>query len=162
MRPDVRFRCVRRAWITAVCDPSGGYMTETLSIVLVNDRAEIERLGRLVDQFGGEHGLPPETVFHINLALDELVTNVIVHGFENRDRHEIVVRLTLDDDRVLVEVEDDGVPFNPLEVPPPVLDLNIEDRPIGGLGVHFVRSVMDAVEYCRQEGHNIVRMTKAR
>jgi len=137
-------------------------MTKTLSIVLVNDRAEIEPLGRLVEQFGGEHGLPPETVFHINLALDEIVTNVIAHGFEDCDRHEIVVRLTLDVDHVLVEVEDDGLPFNPLDAPTPNLDLDIEDRPVGGLGIHFVQSVMDGVEYCRRDGHNILRMTKSR
>jgi serine/threonine-protein kinase RsbW len=137
-------------------------MPKSLSIVLVNDRAEIERLGRLVEQFGGEHGVAPDTVFQINLALDELVTNVIVHGFEDSDRHEIVVRLTLDVVQVLIEVEDDGLPFNPLDVPTPNLDRDIADRPIGGLGVHFVRSVMDGVEYRRHGGHNILRMTKSR
>jgi serine/threonine-protein kinase RsbW len=135
-------------------------MSRTLSIVLVNDRAEIERLGHLVEQFAEGNGLSSETAFHVNLALDELVTNVIMHGYADTGRHEILVRLELGTEALKVEVEDDGLPFNPMDVPPPDLGLGIEDRPIGGLGIHFVRSVMTSVEYRRESGHNHLTMLK--
>jgi serine/threonine-protein kinase RsbW len=135
-------------------------MSRTLSIVLVNDRAEIERLGHLVEQFADRNDLSSETAFHVNLALDEVVTNVIMHGYRDAGRHEILVRLELGIETLTVQVEDDGRPFNPMDVPPPDLELGIEDRPIGGLGIHFVRSVMTSVDYRRAGGHNVLTMLK--
>jgi serine/threonine-protein kinase RsbW len=95
-----------------------------------------------------------------NLALDEVVTNVIMHGYRDAGRHEILVRLELGIETLTVQVEDDGRPFNPMDVPPPDLELGIEDRPIGGLGIHFVRSVMTSVDYRRAGGHNVLTMLK--
>jgi anti-sigma regulatory factor (Ser/Thr protein kinase) len=135
-------------------------MSRTLSITLINDRSEIERLGGLIDRYAEENRLSPEIAFHVNLALDEVVTNVIMHGYEDGGRHEIQIRLELGADALTVEVEDDGRAFNPLDAPPPVLDLSIEDRPIGGLGIHFVRSVMSRITYRREGGRNILTMVK--
>ncbi len=135
-------------------------MSTTLSITLVNDRSEIERLGQLVDAFVEDNHLASEVAFHVNLALDEIVTNVIMHGYAEPGRHDIDVRLALEGDRLRVQVEDDGLAFNPLDVPPPNLDLALDDRPIGGLGVHFVKSVMTSLEYQREGGHNVLTMVK--
>jgi serine/threonine-protein kinase RsbW len=61
---------------------------------------------------------------------------------------------------VTAEVEDDGRAFNPLEAAAPNLDASIDERPIGGLGIHLVRSVMTSVEYRRQDGRNVLTMKK--
>ena len=131
-----------------------------MSVTLVNDRSEVERLSRLVDAFGVAEGLQPDAIFSVNLALDEVVTNIIRYAHDDGRQHPIVVRLTLEPGVLTVEVEDDGRAFNPLEAPAPDLHASIEDRPIGGLGIHLVRSVMTSVEYRREDGRNVLTMKK--
>lgn len=135
-------------------------MSGPLSVTLVNQRSEIERLSRFVDAYGEANDLPPDLTFAMNLALDEVLTNIILHGYDDQREHTILVQLGLVDDTLSAEVEDDGRPFNPMDAPPVDVDAVIEDRPIGGLGIHIVRSTMDVLEYRRQEGRNIFIMRK--
>ena len=135
-------------------------MSDVLSVDIVNKRSEISRLCGLIEKFGEEHGLSPDAVITLSLLLDETVINVIAHGYEDDLEHHIDVRLELTGDLVSIRVDDDGVPFNPLHAPVPDLDLPIEERPIGGLGVHIVRTMADSVEYQRINGRNILTMTK--
>jgi anti-sigma regulatory factor (Ser/Thr protein kinase) len=131
-----------------------------LSITCPNRLAEIGKAAELIEVFGAAHGLSPEVVFKLNLALDEVVTNIISHAYDDEDEHQIAIRVALDGDGVSVRVEDDGRAFNPLDAPRPDLGLDLAERPIGGLGVHIVRSVMDALEYRREDHRNILIMRK--
>jgi serine/threonine-protein kinase RsbW len=135
-------------------------MTARLSIQLANQLSEIGRLADIVERFGADSGLPEETVFQINLALDEIVANVIRHAHGDNGHHEIVVRLEAHHDGVVAEVEDDGVAFNPLEAPPPDVDVPVEQRRIGGLGIHIVRTMMDSVQYRREGERNLLVVHK--
>jgi anti-sigma regulatory factor (Ser/Thr protein kinase) len=135
-------------------------VTHSFSIVVVSQRSEIERVADLVDRFGAAHHLPDDVVVAIHLVLDEVVVNIIEHGYDDDLDHHIHVSLALDGDLLTIRVEDDGKAFNPLEAPPPDLDLPIEDRPIGGLGIYIVRSNVDAIEYRREAGRNILTMKK--
>ena len=136
-------------------------MTPSISFTLVNQLSEVKRLSRLVEAFGEAEGLGPEAVFSLNLALDEVVTNVIRYAHDDDGRqHPIVVRLALEQDVLTAQVEDDGRAFNPLEVPAPDIGASIDERPIGGLGIHLVRSVMNSVEYRREDGRNVLTMKK--
>jgi serine/threonine-protein kinase RsbW len=135
-------------------------MSEEAPISFVNDLAEIERLSRVIDEFARRHRLPAHVAFDLQLAANEIFTNVILHGFTDDRRHEIVLRLMAGPDEVAVEIEDDGRPFDPSSVPPPRLDQPLAERPVGGLGVHLARRVTDAMEYRRQAERNVVRMRK--
>ena len=136
-------------------------MPSSISVTLVNQLFEVQKLSRLVEAFGEVEGLSTEAVFSMNLALDEVVTNIIRYAHEDDGRqHLIVVRLALDQDMLTAQVEDDGRAFNPLEAPPPDMGATIEDRPIGGLGIHLMRSVMNSVEYQREDGRNVLIMKK--
>ncbi len=135
-------------------------MPEALSLTVPNRLTEIEKAARLIEAFGRAHNLSPEVVFHLNLALDEVVTNIITYAYDDTADHDVMVRVALDGDVVSVRVEDDGRAFNPLDAPAPDLRLGVDERPIGGLGVHIVRSVMDALEYRRDNARNIFLMTK--
>ncbi|HSC28479.1 MAG TPA: ATP-binding protein, partial [Vicinamibacterales bacterium] len=108
-------------------------MTPSISVTLVNQLSEVAKLSRLVEEFGEAEGLGPEAVFSMNLALDEIVTNVIRYAHEDDGRqHPIVVRLALEEDVLTAQVEDDGRAFNPLEVESPDTAAGIDERPIGG------------------------------
>jgi anti-sigma regulatory factor (Ser/Thr protein kinase) len=131
-----------------------------LSIVVVNERREIPRIGERFEQFGSACGLEPDDVASVNLAIDELVSNVINHAFDDTDRHEIQLTVSVDGDLLTLSIDDEGKAFNPLEAPLPDLDLPIEKRPVGGLGIFLVKSIADTLAYRRENGHNIVTLTK--
>jgi anti-sigma regulatory factor (Ser/Thr protein kinase) len=131
-----------------------------VSATLANRLEEIERLAGIVEAFGAQHGLPAAVLFQLNVALDEILTNVISYGYEDDGAHQVVVRMALDGDWLRVEVEDDGRPFDPLQVPEPDLAAGIDRPGNGGLGMHFVRSMMDEVAYRREDARNIFSMAK--
>ena len=131
-----------------------------LSEVFLNKRHEIQRLAIVAERFCADHHLSNTEMLAASLALDEVVTNIILHGYDDAADHEIRVTMTLENGVLTMEVEDDGRPFDPLQAPPPNLDLPIEERPVGGLGIHLVRTLMDAVEYQRRGDHNVLTMRK--
>jgi anti-sigma regulatory factor (Ser/Thr protein kinase) len=135
-------------------------MAAATTVTLRNSLSEIARLPHAVESFGSRHALPTRLIFEVNLALEEIVTNVISYAYDDDADHDIVVRLTMQAGELAVQVEDDGRAFNPLEVVAPLLDVPLHERPIGGLGVHLVRKLADAVEYRRQDATNILVITK--
>ena len=135
-------------------------MTRAATIVVRNDFSELERMTRAIEEFGSRVGLGPKVIFGLNLAVNEIVTNVISYGYDDGREHEIVVRLVAHTGEVVVEVEDDGRPFDPLSVAEPVLDAPLEERQIGGLGIHLVRKTTDGLEYHRRQDKNVLVLRK--
>jgi anti-sigma regulatory factor (Ser/Thr protein kinase) len=131
-----------------------------VSISLLNQTTELERLRGAVAAFADQHGLSGDVSHAASLALDEVVANVIRHGYIDGRQHTFFVRLGLSDGHLTIEVDDDARPFNPLTAPNPDLDLPIHERPIGGLGIHIVRTLMDSLEYHREDGRNRLTMIK--
>jgi anti-sigma regulatory factor (Ser/Thr protein kinase) len=134
------------------------------AIVLVNDRSEIQRLAEVAEHFGEANRLSADDVLRLRLVLDEIVVNIIAHGYEeagDTERHEIHVRLALDHANVLtIQVEDDARAYDPRNAPVPKFDLPIEQRRRGGLGVHIVKAIMETVDYRRENGRNVLTLTK--
>ncbi len=130
-------------------------MTNTICIQLKNNLSELESLNKVVAEFAERHHLSSKVLFNLNLALEEILTNVISYAYDDKDEHQITVRLFLEQGQMKVEVEDDGRPFNPLEAPEPDLSKSLEERPVGGLGIHLVRDLMDELENRRDEGRNL-------
>ena len=95
-----------------------------------------------------------------NLTQPITLTNIISYAYDDAAEHQIGIRVALDGDSVCLRVEDDGRAFNPLDVPSPDLGLDFAERPVGGLGVHIVRSLMDTLEYRREDDRNILIMRK--
>lgn len=133
----------------------------SLSTKLDVNLIETGRLNQMVRQFGQWHQVPEEAVFKISLSLDELVTNIVIHGTRSDPRaKEIVLRLTLRNREVLAEIRDDGRAFNPLEAPSPDVSASLLDRHAGGMGIHLARSFMDNIQYSRVGRRNVLILTK--
>jgi serine phosphatase RsbU (regulator of sigma subunit)/anti-sigma regulatory factor (Ser/Thr protein kinase) len=132
----------------------------TVTVRLRNDLSELEHLSQTVASFGEKHQWAGNMIASINLALDELITNIISYGFDDQGTHEIVLRLSFQEGELTAEVEDEGRAFNPLGAPEPDLTKPIEERQIGGLGIHLARKIMDRLEYRRERGKNILVMKK--
>jgi sigma-B regulation protein RsbU (phosphoserine phosphatase) len=132
-----------------------------LAVTIANDLGELERLAGLVDQYVEKLGLEERIAFNLNLCLDELITNIISYGYSDDHHHDIHVRFALDNGVLMTEIIDDGAEYNPFtEAPEPDLDLEVDDRPIGGLGVFLVKEFMDRTDYRRDNGTNIVTLWK--
>ena len=135
-------------------------MRKELQINLSNKLSELGRVNQSLTEFGQRHGLAPKVVHDLNLALEEILTNTISYGYTDNREHEIKVRLSVQSGEVKAEVEDDGQPFDPLAVPEPDTAKSLEERTIGGLGIHLVRKLMDNLEYKRQGERNLLIMKK--
>lgn len=101
-------------------------------------------------------GVPLEVVTKCMIAFDELVSNILNHG----SAAAITARIFLKNGEAAVELTDDGAPFDPLSLPDPDTTSPVEERPVGGLGVHIVRKLMDHVEYSRDGNGNRLRFAK--
>ena len=132
-----------------------------ITVLLLRNRfSEIQRLAAAVKDLGNEHGLPDTLVGDIRLALEEVVTNIIMHGYDDHGEHEIELRFAVSADRVAVTVLDTGRAFNPLDHPEPETDAEFDELEIGGIGIMLIRRLMDHVEYTRDGGRNILVLAK--
>jgi len=173
---------IRLAIVDGVMDYCGGEQEDDIAVVVVrkisNSRQTMTRetisfrmtnkdncfkcFQPRVEDFGMSHGLHPKIVFHLTLVLDELVTNIISYGYADYDEHPIDVTIAIDGDLLTIRVEDDSEPFNILEAPEPELDVPLEerDKPVGGMGIHLVKNMVHNIEYEREEGKNVLTLTK--
>ena len=117
-----------------------------------------------VEELGLREEWPDSLVFKVNLVLEELGLNILSYGGAGADRSpELEITLVSEDDSLTIEVSDDGRPFNPLEdAAVPDVDALLDERSVGGLGVHLVRTMMDDLSYQRAEGRNLLKMVTKR
>jgi anti-sigma regulatory factor (Ser/Thr protein kinase) len=131
-----------------------------ISFELQNRLSELETLCEHLGAFCESCGMTKKQKFEINLALDELFTNIISHGFEDSDEHRIEVTCSKNRDEIKIIIRDDGIAFNPTEAPRPNLKCAFDDRAIGGLGIHLIRAYMDSIDYQRQGAQNVLTLIK--
>jgi anti-sigma regulatory factor (Ser/Thr protein kinase) len=127
-----------------------------LDATLLNNSRDLERVPVLIEQLVAGANLPRGPVAAMNVALDEVLSNVVKYGYPDEGVHHIQLRLLLSDEELVAEVRDDGRPFNPLNAAVPDLGAPLARRAEGGLGIHFVRTLMTAVTYTREAKHNLL------
>ena len=131
-------------------------------ISIKNDLRELGGLTAFLEAAAAEWHFSNDLLFQLNLVAEEVVSNIMLYGFKNIQTEEnILVELSFRKGELKMSVTDHGIEFNPLKVPPPDdLDKTVSERNIGGLGVYFVRQLMDKVEYHREDCSNILVLTK--
>jgi anti-sigma regulatory factor (Ser/Thr protein kinase) len=127
---------------------------DSLTIGVTNALAEIPRANKRISAFCAGHNVPAKLLNRFSLSLDEVLTNIITHGIGDKGDREIVVRIDIRDGYLSATASDDGKPFDPLAQPLPDVHAPIEERKVGGLGIHLLRQLMDTVEYRRAAGRN--------
>lgn len=135
-------------------------VAESLTLEVRNSHAEIAPASGAAELWLKRFQPSPESLFFLLLTIEELVTNCIKYGYDDSSEHTIVVELSVADHVLTVTVTDDGHPFDPLSVPPPNLSLDIQDRPIGGLGIFLLRELADQIAYERRDNKNRLTLTK--
>lgn len=124
------------------------------------EAAQLPVLTRFLQEFWSAASLPPAHATTFELALEEIFVNVVMHGARGSTAPSVQVSLALAEGGVTMTVEDDGPCFDPLTLPAPDITASLEQRPIGGLGIHLVRRMMDAVSYRRVGTRNQLKMSK--
>ena len=133
----------------------------TYSFGLKNDLAELTVLRHHVKNFGQMTGISDSCLFEINLCLDELFTNIVTYGFDDDRHHLIQFTLRLDKDMLVLDVEDGGIPFNPLSKKELRIPIDPKDIKIGGLGIHIVKKLTNDICYQRNRGKNHLTLKKS-
>ena len=113
-----------------------------------------------MEELGEELSLPFETTMNINLALEEAVANIIMYAYPAHEQHTILLRVTHTEKQLVFLLTDKGTSFDPTQVDEVDVTLPLEERPIGGLGIFLIRSIMNEVSYQRIDNENHLIMKK--
>ena len=136
-------------------------MSAELSLRMETRLDQLPRIDAAIEAFARRESWSPRLEFQVKLVIEELAINVVKHGGGAGGATEI--ELASDPDRVTIEVSDGGRPFDPLtEIPLPDTSSGVEDRPVGGLGVYLVRTMVDEASYRREGGRNHLTLVKRR
>ena len=133
---------------------------QQIGFTIKNELIEIDRVNDDFREFSLKHEVPKRIIGTICMALDELLTNIISYAYEDKLEHSIALKISLLPDSLVIVITDDGLPFNPFNKEDPDTDLDIDEREIGGLGVHLVKKMFDHVSYQRNVNENMVTLVK--
>lgn len=131
-------------------------------IRLRNDIHELETMNRFLEECAVDLGLPASFMINLCLVMEEAVSNIIFYAYD-KDRlieEAVLISLRFNGVDLVIRVEDHGKPFDPTARLDPDITLSAEERPIGGLGIFLIKNIMDEVSYSREEGKNILLMSK--
>lgn len=131
--------------------------------VTVKNRIEdLLRVNTIFESFATQHNIAGRLRYHLLVSIEEVLTNIIKYGFDEEGIHNIHITFRRVEEHIEMEFEDRGREFNPLEVEEPDLDLPIEERQLGGLGIHLVKKMVDEAKYRREGDRNILLLRKIR
>ena len=129
-------------------------------LLLQNDIQQIPQLADFIETIAEESGISQALAMSLNLALEEAVTNVILYAYPEGMEGLVDIEAIIRKHQICFNITDSGQPFDPTQVAEVDTTLPLEERPIGGLGIHIVRNIMDEVSYKREDGHNFLRLIK--
>jgi sigma-B regulation protein RsbU (phosphoserine phosphatase) len=132
----------------------------SFSVTIKNELNQMPQVIESFEAFGEKHELSFGVIQKFNIALDELLSNIINYGFQDELEHDIAVDIELRNERLIITLTDDGIPFNPFRNDPPETKLSIDERNIGGLGIHIVKNLVDEYDYKRHADKNIITLVK--
>ncbi len=136
-------------------------MTYQTELTLRNRPEEVARFQDELERIASSHSMPSARLHQLQVAMEEHLTNILRYAYNDQAEHLIQVRIQLDHNNLEIEVADDGRAFNPLDQPAPDLTIPIEQKRIGGLGIYMLRKSVDQVAYRRDQGQNILKVSKS-
>jgi serine/threonine-protein kinase RsbW len=145
---------------TALAAWSPSWMEQVLKVPGRYDR--LEQISQFIEQAGEAAGLDTVAICRCQLAVDEACTNIIEHGYQGEDRGPIEIACETGCGALVITISDQARPFNLESVPDPQLGNDLEELQVGGLGLFFIKQVMDAVEFTHEDGSNKLVLVKKR
>ena len=136
-------------------------MATELLLQLSNNRPEIRNLRNRFDIFAKDNELPAKVIHDVQLALDEVVTNIVEYGYDDDDEHLIDIKFILNEQSLKIIIIDDAKPYNILDKKDPDTSQSLDEKPIGGLGIYLVKRLMTNIDYDYRDGKNHLLLTKS-
>ena len=136
------------------------YLSDEEQLTLTSHIQELDHLKPFLENFFHHNNLDTAFLSSVNLALEEALANVIMYAYPKDAQGEVTLSAKVNGEGILMEIKDMGAPFDPLQQPEANLDVPLEERQIGGLGIHLIKEIMDEVEYARVGGRNVLKMRK--
>ncbi len=133
---------------------------QPIRLTLDSSLSELDRLSEVLDKVKEEWRLTDKFILQLNLVLDELFTNVVSYGYEVESKQQIIFTLTLHHDEIQITMCDSGKPFDPTIPEDPDMEVPLDEKQIGGLGIFLARQYTDKLDYRREENKNRVTLTK--
>ena len=130
------------------------------SITLPNDVQAVPQLAEFVDEVCEALGFDMGLAMKMNLAIEEAVVNVMNYAYPEGEKGNVDIEAKADDNNVSFVITDSGAPFDPTAKGDVDTSLGVEERSIGGLGIHLIRQLMDSIDYKRDNGQNVLTLTK--
>lgn len=136
-------------------------MTKSKSITISNKIEELEKVSVFLEEFCENNEVPIKISNSFQIALDELLSNTIYYGYDDNKKGKIEILLKIEDKVMTAILTDDGKKFDPNDAPKPdLLNLDIESKKIGGVGIHIVKNMMDTFNYQRIKNKNVITLSK--
>jgi anti-sigma regulatory factor (Ser/Thr protein kinase) len=126
-------------------------------LVLRNNLAELDRLAGWIEGWA-QQDLSPDLSFAVQLCLEEAVANIIMHSVTKDRRLEIAVEVERKDQMLVARIEDNGMAFDPTQVPQPPVPASLDEAKVGDIGIHLMRSFASSIHYERRDGTNRLTM----
>ena len=133
-----------------------------VKITVKNRIEDLLRVNSVFESFATQHEIGGRLRYHLLVSIEEILTNIIKYGFDEEGVHPIHITFRHINEKVEMEFEDRGREFNPLEISEPDLDTPIENRQLGGLGIHLVKKMIDEAKYRREGDRNILMLRKSK
>ena len=133
-------------------------MSSELHLTIQNDFAELERVAHALQALLNGQDLSPKATYAVDLAVEEIITNIIKYAYEDTSPHTINIHITFEPPFVVIRFEDDGREFDPVAAPEPDTTKPLAERQIGGMGIHLLRAVVESIDYQRADGRNILEL----
>jgi len=130
------------------------------NIVITNKIEDLGILSDKIENLGEKWNMPLPIIMNINLAVEEVVSNIIFYAFSDEKKHDISISISLSENIISIVIEDDGMAFDPTIIKQPDINLPLEERAVGGLGIFLVQKTMDEVSYKREDKKNILNLMK--
>ncbi len=132
---------------------------KTFSATMKTDFRELEKNSLRVRDFLSAANVAEDVSYKVELAMEEMITNVIKYGYEPPSMgNEVKLKVEIGREAIRLVIEDGGHEFNPLTAGKPDLSLELGDRQVGGVGIHLTRNMTDGMEYCRVNGRNVLKI----
>ena len=129
-------------------------------ITLPNDVQEVPQLNVFVDEVCEQVDFDMSTTLKLNLAIEEAVVNVMNYAYPAGEKGDVDIEAMINDERLKFVISDSGTPFDPTAKAEVDTTLSVEERGIGGLGIHLIRQIMDTINYERVDGKNVLTLRK--